>query len=107
MPTTASLEGDSMPLKWNPLGLGNLVLFVFFSPAVFQRISSSSVNLTVWLPGPQVPLLLSYDRPGMWLHVPSGCFSDCNPAPRPPRGLLALAPRFWDYQWYCQGVVSE
>lgn len=33
MPTIASLEGDSMPLKWNPLGLGNLVLFgVFFFP---------------------------------------------------------------------------
>lgn len=36
MPTIASLEGDSMPLKWNPLGLGNLGLFgfcLFFFPS--------------------------------------------------------------------------
>lgn len=42
MPTIASLEGDSMPLKWNPLGLGNLVLF-----GVFFFLSSVSEDLLV------------------------------------------------------------
>lgn len=62
MPTIASLEGDSMPLKWNPLGLGNLVLFVcfFFSPSSVSEdllVISQPYCVASWASGSTVSKL--------------------------------------------------
>lgn len=91
----------------NSSGLGFLCFVV-------SKDSCHQPNPLYGLLGFKFHCLLSYDRPGMCLYIPLEhclkCFFGCSLcalAPRPPRGLLALAHRCWGNQWYLPGVMSE